>query len=99
MEKVELIATDDTCENINMTVSDLKRIIESLPDDMPVIVPVILEDDANNILGFRYVRTAGILYDELADDPRVLCLNAAAGGVDISTQIKSRDCICEKVLF
>jgi hypothetical protein len=85
---------------INMTVSDLKRIIADLPDDMAVIIPVILEEDCNTILGLRHVRTAGILYSEWEEEyPRVLCLNASAYGVDISTQVKSRDCICEKILF
>ena len=84
----------------NMTVSDLKQIIADLPDDMAVIIPVILEDDCNTILGLRHVRTAGVLYAEWEEEyPRVLCLNASADGVDISTQVKSRDCVCEKVLF
>lgn len=86
---------------INMTVGDLKAILNELPGDMSIIIPVIDEDDANNIFAFRHVRTAGILYDEYEEkgDQRVLCLNAAADGADISTQIKSRDVICEKVLF
>lgn len=85
----------------NMTVSDLSKILARLPKDMPVIIPVVLEDDVNNILAFRYVRTAGILFSEYEreGDQRVLCLNGAAHGVDISTQVKSRDCVCEKVLF
>lgn len=63
--------------NINMTVSNLKSIIADLPDDMPVIIPVIDEEDCNRIFGFRHVRTAGILLDKGAKDERVLCLNAA----------------------
>lgn len=39
----------------NMTVKDLKEILNECPDDMPVID----EDDANHIYGFRHVRTAG----------------------------------------
>ena len=89
-----------SCDNINMTVSDLKRIIKKLPDDTPIIIPVISEDDCNHISGFRHVRTAGILLDEYEDDPRVLCLNAAAYGVDISYQVREKeDIICEKILF
>lgn len=49
---------------INMTVGDLKAILNELPGDMSIIIPVIDEDDANNIFAFRHVRTAGILYDE-----------------------------------
>ena len=45
----------------NMHVKDLKKILNELPDDMPIIIPVIDEDDANYIYGFRYVRTAGRL--------------------------------------
>ena len=98
--KVHSPSKEPICENVNMTVPDLKRIIAKLPDNMPVIIPVISEDDCNDIFGFRHVRTAGILFDEYEDDPRVLCLNAAAYGVDIEYQVKEKiDIICEKVLF
>lgn len=96
---IHSLSKEPICENVNMTVSDLKRIIRKLPDDMPIIVPVISEYDCNNIFGFRHVRTAGILFDEYDDDPRVLCLNASAYGVDISYQVKEKDIVCEKVLF
>ena len=36
----------------NMYVKDLKKILNELPDDMPIIIPVIDEDDANHIYGF-----------------------------------------------
>lgn len=88
---------------INMTVADLKGILTDLPDDMSIIIPVINEDDCNDIIAFRHVRTAGILFCEYEEknEQRVLCLNAAEHGVDISTQIKSRnsDISCEKVMF
>lgn len=85
--------------NINMTIKDLKNILEGLPDDMPVIIPVIDHDDANSISGFRYVRTAGVLSDDGEDD--ALCLNSAADGVDIKTQVGMYDSYigCDKVLF
>ena len=44
-------------ENImatNLTISELKKIVADLPDDMPVIIPVIDEDDCNQIFGFRF---------------------------------------------
>ena len=87
--------------NINMTVGDLRGILNGLPGDMSIIIPVIDEEDANNILAFRHARTAGILYDECEEkgDQRVLCLNTSADGADISTQVKHQDVICEKVLF
>lgn len=88
---------------INMTIEDLKDRIKDLPDDMPVIIPVITEDDANHIIAFRRVRTAGILKCEYEDDKTVLCLNAASYGLDISSQIKQSHCDpsieCERVLF
>lgn len=90
---------DEDWENVNMTVSDLKRILTKLPGDMPVVMPVIPQDDCNDILGFRHIRTAGILFDEYEDDPRVLCLNAAAYGADIEYQVRNKDIVCEKVLF
>ena len=83
----------------NLTVKDLKDILAQCPDDMPVIIPVIDEDDCNNIYGFRYVRTAGILSCE-SEAPKnriVLCLNAATDS-DISSQVKNKDAVCEKVL-
>ena len=71
----------------NMHVKDLKKILNDLPDDMPIIIPVIDEDDANHIYGFRYVRTAGELVCEGEQEPEALCLNAAADGQDIADQI------------
>lgn len=71
----------------NMTVKDLKKILKTLPNDMAVIIPVITTDDANDILAFRFVRTAGILECPDEDPYRVLCINAAADGADIGTQI------------
>ena len=42
---------------------DLKEAIKDLPDNMPIIIPVITEKDVNLILAFRHVRTIGILND------------------------------------
>lgn len=88
---------------MNMTVGDLRDRLENLPDDMPVIIPVITEEDANNIQAFRYVRTAGILHCECEDDETVLCLNSAADGLDISSQLENShgdpSIECEQVLF
>ena len=84
----------------NMRVKDLKDILNQLPDDMPVIIPVIDEDDANHIYGFRYVRTAGILTSQGEKDYRVLCLNAA-DKKDIADQVylSGKDVGVEKVLY
>lgn len=85
----------------NMLVKDLKKILNELPDDMPIIIPVIDEDNANHIYGFRYVRTAGELTCEYEQDQSVLCLNAAAYGQDIADQIhfSGRDVGVKKILF
>lgn len=85
----------------NMLVKDLKKILNELPDDMPIIIPVINEDDANHIYGFRYVRTAGELICEYEREPEVLCLNAATDGQDIADQIhfSGRDVSVKKILF
>ena len=40
----------------DMRVGDLKKIISDLPDDMIVVIPIIGEDDANKIFGFRKAR-------------------------------------------
>ena len=88
-------------ENINMRVKDLKHILEQLPDDMAVIIPIIDEEDANHIYGFRHVRTAGVLISEGEQDREVICLNAAADGQDIADQVyfSNRDVGVKEVLF
>ena len=85
----------------NMRVKDIKHILEQLPDDMAVIIPVIDEEDANHIYGFRRVRTAGVLISEAEQDREVLCLNAAADGQDIADQVyfSGRDVGVKEVLF
>ena len=88
---------------INMTFENLKDIVRTLeelktPDDTPVIIPVITEEDANCILAFRHVRTAGLLENDYEDGPAI-CFNAAADGLDISSQIKRCDTTCKRVLF
>lgn len=88
-------------EHINMRVKDLKCILEQLPDDMAVIIPVIDEEDANHIYGFRHVRTAGILMSEGEQDQEVLCLNTAADMKDIADQVhlSGRDVVVKEILF
>lgn len=83
----------------NMRVKDLKRILNRLPDDMPIIIPVIDKDDANHIFGFCHVRTAGIL--ESCGEEDACCLNAAADGQDIADQVylSGRDVGVKKILF
>ena len=85
----------------NMRVKDLKRILEQLPDDMAVTIPVIDEEDANHIYGFRHVRTAGVLISEGEQDREVLCLNTAADMKDIADQVyfSGRDVGVKKILF
>lgn len=84
-----------------MTVKDLKDILEDLPDDMDVIIPVILKTDCNFIDCFRHVRTAGILKNVYEEYP-ALCLNAATGGYDISSQVRTsglESTTCKRILF
>lgn len=85
----------------NMTVKELKEILNNCSDDMPVIIPVIDIDNSNNIEAFRYVTTAGILYDDYMPETqqRVVCLNSSTGSTIISDQIGSRDVVCEQVLY
>lgn len=81
----------------NMTVRDLKDILKDIPDVTPVIIPVITEENADTILGFRYVRTAGILENDYESNA-AFCLNSSNEN-SIQEQIKSCDTICKKVLF
>lgn len=87
----------------DMRVKDLKHIINNLPDDMLIVIPVIDEDNANHILGFRKVRTAGLLNDEYEreGDRDVLCLNSAADGQNIADQVhfSGRDVGVKEILF
>ena len=86
--------------HVNMTVKDLKDILEILPNDMEVIIPVISSYHCNEIYGFRHVRTAGIL--SCLNEDNALCLNSAENGADIVTQVNNYDgntITCEKVLF
>lgn len=70
-----------------MRISDLKTVLRDLPDEMLVVIPVVDEDDVNQIYGFRKVRTAGILGCQTESEQKVLCLNGAADGQDIADQI------------
>ena len=85
----------------NMRIKDLKNIINDLSDDMPVVIPVIDQDDVNRIYGFRMVRTAGILTDDYEKESKVLCLNGSADGEDIADQIyhSGRDVGVETILM
>ncbi len=86
---------------INMTVKELKEIVSQLPDDIPVIIPVICENDPNRIFGFRHIRTAGLLESTYENGP-ALCLNASADGLDMESQIErysTRYISCKKVMF
>lgn len=64
---------------LNLTVKELKFLLKDVPDDYPVIIPCCDPEDADNILGFRYVRKVGILHDEsnFVDDPDAFYLGAA----------------------
>ena len=90
--------------SINMKVKDLRRIVNNLSteyDDIPVVIPVISEEDSDNILAFRIVRTARIIHEngEISDG-NALIFNTSTGP-DIATQINNRksDVICKKLLF
>lgn len=82
----------------NMRVKDLKKILNELPDDMPIIIPVIDEDDANRIYGFRHVRTVGVLASYGEED--ACCLNSA-DGQDIADQVhfSGKDVGVKNILF
>ena len=61
---------------IDLTVGELKNLIKDLPDDMDVIIPVTIEEDANYIDSFRHVRTLGIWsnkYEEKFKQPKHGC--------------------------
>ena len=74
----------------NLTVGELKELLEMVPDTVDVVVPVIDEHDPDLILGFRYAKTMGLLTSKYEKRP-VFCINTASGNYDIVTQVeKSR---------
>lgn len=84
--------------DIYMTVADLKRILENLPDEMPVVIPARVDEDYNILTNCVAVGTAGVLSSPY-EATRVLCLNAIASRVDtIAGQINDT-MECEQVLF
>lgn len=92
---------DNVCMNMKsicMTVADLKRILEDLPDDMLVVIPDRVDENYNILTCCVAVGTAGVLSSPY-EATRVLCLNAIASRADaIAGQIN--DTIeCEQVLF
>lgn len=84
----------------DMRIKDLKDIINKLPDDMLIVIPVIDEENCNRIFGFRKVRTAGILVCECEEDREALCLNAA-DKQDIADQVyfSGKDVGVVEILF
>lgn len=85
-----------------MRVKDLKEILNKLPDEMGVVIPIVTEEDVNHILAFRLIRTAGILTNEGdLNHPEVLCLNGAADGQDIADQVyfSGRDVGVKEILY
>lgn len=92
---------DNLCmnmDNIYMTVSDLKRALEDLPDEMPVVIPARVDENYNILTNCVAVGTAGVLSSPY-EATKVLCLNAIASRVDtIAGQINDT-MECEQVLF
>ena len=85
-------------DNICMTVADLKRILEDLPDDMTVVIPDRVDENYNILTCCVAVGTAGVLSSQY-EATRVLCLNATASRADtIAGQINDT-MECEQVLF
>ena len=85
-------------DNVCMTVADLKRILEDLPDDMTVVIPDRVDENYNILTCCVAVGTAGVLSSQY-EATRVLCLNATASRADtIAGQINDT-MECEQVLF
>lgn len=84
-----------------MKVKDLKEILNDLPDEMIIVIPVIDEDDVNHIYGFRKVRTASVLDCKSEQETRVFCLNSAMEDQDIADQVffSGRDVDAVEVLY
>ena len=82
-----------------MTVADLKRILEDLPDNMLVVIPDRVDENYNILTCCVAVGTAGVLSSPY-ETTRVLCLNAMGDQNDkISKQVDGDSIRCEKTLF
>ena len=85
--------------SICMTVADLKRILEDLPDDMLVVIPDRVDENYNILTCCVAVGTAGVLSSPY-EATKVLCLNAMSDQNDkISKQVDGDSTRCEKTLF
>lgn len=69
---------------INLTVRDLRDCLEGLPDDMDVIIALCDEQDTNVILGYRHIRTVGVLESQY-EPKQALCVAASENGADMYT--------------
>lgn len=70
-----------------LTVKQLKDIINNLPDDTQIVIPVIDAERPDIIYGFRFVRAIGVLKDKHENPDTVLCINTtndfSFGGVEV----------------
>lgn len=86
----------------DITVKDMKAMLEDLPDNMPIVFAAFDRDDVDRIHGLYYARTAGVVESEYSSPEAVLCLNTRRNYNDISEQLlysgKSQ-VHCTKLLF
>lgn len=83
--------------NKNVTVKELKALLNTLPDEMNVITPIALENNPNSIQGYRQITSVGILSNEYMPESAV-CIAALENGMNISEAAKATSAICEKLL-
>ena len=81
-----------------MTVADLKRILENLPDEMVVVIPEHVDENYNILTNCVMVGTAGILSSRY-EATMVLCLNAIASKADTIADQINDTMKCESILF
>lgn len=63
---------------LKLTVKELKELLNTVPDDYPVVIPVVDSENADCFYGFRHIRKMGILHCNLEyDDPNVFYLGTA----------------------
>lgn len=86
-----------------MTVKELKMIIEDLPDDMEVIIPIHSLNVSTKISSFFSIGTAGVLESDCEGFP-ALYLGGSEPGRNIKDQIRlgrydGEYVRCKKVLY
>lgn len=96
-KEVDVTEENRDNDNIYLTVHDLKEALKDLSDNMPVVLADPSTISPDQICGFYYLRTIGILENvglpEGSKERTVACLNGADVCSNLSSQIANSQCV------